>query len=96
MHVMSGGQAGGKGAERGGHPGGAAKAQTSRVVEGVGQVRASDVFLPEGASFVIAHSLAVNKKAETADRQYNLRVVECRLASVVLGLKLGLPKVPPP
>eukprot|EP00884_Botryococcus_braunii_P009664 jgi/Botrbrau1/1869/Bobra.146_1s0056.1 len=55
-------------------------------------VRASDVVLPEGASFVIAHSLAVNKKAETADRQYNLRVVECRLASVVLGIKLGVPK----
>lgn len=58
-------------------------------------MRASDVFLPDGASFVIAHSLAINKKAETADRQYNLRVVECRLASVVLGLKLGLPKVAP-
>ncbi len=57
------------------------------------QVRASDVYLPDGATFVIAHSLAINKKAETADRQYNMRVVECRLASVVLALALGQEKV---
>mmetsp|Transcript_8583 Transcript_8583/g.28088 ORF Transcript_8583/g.28088 Transcript_8583/m.28088 type:complete len:363 (+) Transcript_8583:119-1207(+) len=54
-------------------------------------VRATDVPLPEGGTFVIANSLAVSKKAETAAGKYNLRVVECRLASVLLGVALGVP-----
>lgn len=33
------------------------------------QVRAADVQLPEGATFVVANSLTVSKKAETADRR---------------------------
>jgi hypothetical protein len=33
------------------------------------QVRATDVQLPEGATFVVANSLTVSKKAETADRR---------------------------
>lgn len=53
-------------------------------------VRASDVPLPPGATFVIANSLAVSNKAEGATGRYNLRVVECRLASAVLALGLGL------
>ncbi|CAD7703581.1 unnamed protein product [Ostreobium quekettii] len=53
-------------------------------------VRATDVALPPGASFVVANSLAVSNKAETATGRYNLRVVECRLASAVVALKLGL------
>lgn len=109
------------------------------------QVRADDVQLPEGATFVVANSLTVSKKAETADRRcvrvcscmtlcscnntcpvlalrampadfthmavpdavhpsvqlmssvwvaaagcrYNLRVVECRLAAMVLAVALG-------
>lgn len=53
-------------------------------------VRVEDVALPEGAAFVIANSLAVSKKAETADARYNLRVVECRLAAAALGVALGL------
>ena len=39
---------------------------------------------------MIANSLAVSKKAETADARYNLRVVECRLAAAALGVSLGL------
>lgn len=39
---------------------------------------------------MIANSLAVSKKAETADAKYNLRVVECRLAAAALGVALGL------
>jgi N-acetylgalactosamine kinase len=35
---------------------------------------------------VIANSLTVSNKAETAAR-YNLRVVECRLAAVMLALR---------
>lgn len=57
------------------------------------QIRASDVVLPEGAVFVIANSLTVSNKAETAAGRYNMRVVECRLAAAVLAITLGMPKV---
>ncbi|EXC27501.1 hypothetical protein L484_004573 [Morus notabilis] len=53
-------------------------------------IRATDVQLPAGASFVIAHSLAESQKAVTAATNYNNRVVECRLAAIVLGIKLGM------
>jgi hypothetical protein len=55
-----------------------------------------DVPLPQGVTFVVANSLTRSAKAEAAPRQYNMRVVECRLAAAVLGLKLGLSQVPPP
>ena len=42
---------------------------------------------------MIANSLAVSAKAETAARYYNMRVVECRLATTLLALKLGLSQV---
>lgn len=45
-------------------------------------IHATDVLLPSGGSFVIAHSLAESKKAVTAATNYNNRVVECRLAAV--------------
>jgi hypothetical protein len=44
-------------------------------------LRSEDVKLPDGAVFVIAHSLAVLNKAKTSD--FNCRVAECRLASQV-------------
>ncbi|KAL5983450.1 galactokinase [Asimina triloba] len=53
-------------------------------------IRATDVKLPDGGSFVIAHSLAESQKAVTAATNYNNRVVECRLAAIVLGIKLGM------
>lgn len=49
--------------------------------------------LPAEATFVIANSLAESKKAVTADTCYNLRVVECRLAAIVLAVQLGQPPV---
>ncbi|PSC75650.1 Galactokinase [Micractinium conductrix] len=52
-------------------------------------VRASDVVLPEGAVFVVANSLAISNKAESATKHYNLRVVECRLAAGVLAVLMG-------
>mmetsp|Transcript_12996 Transcript_12996/g.36556 ORF Transcript_12996/g.36556 Transcript_12996/m.36556 type:complete len:381 (-) Transcript_12996:382-1524(-) len=52
-------------------------------------IRAHDVQLPGGLTFVIANSLAVSNKAETADGRYNLRVVECRLAASCLAVALG-------
>lgn len=57
------------------------------------QIRASDVVLPEGAVFVIANSLTVSNKAETAAGRYNMRVVECKLAAAVLAVILGVSKV---
>jgi galactokinase len=57
------------------------------------QIRTEDVTLPDGAIFVIANSLAVSQKAVSAAKQYNLRVVECRLAAALLGLRLGVSKV---
>ncbi|KAM7279429.1 hypothetical protein ACFE04_006563 [Oxalis oulophora] len=51
---------------------------------------ATDVQLPQGGSFVIAHSLAESQKAVTAATNYNNRVVECRLAAIVLSIKLGV------
>lgn len=45
-------------------------------------IRASDVVLPSGGSFVVANSLTESKKAETASTNYNYRVVECQLAAV--------------
>ncbi|EFN57575.1 hypothetical protein CHLNCDRAFT_57327 [Chlorella variabilis] len=58
-------------------------------------VRASDVVLPEGAVFVVANSLAISNKAESAVKHYNLRVVECRLAAGALAVMLGECKVRP-
>lgn len=52
-------------------------------------IHATDVQLPAGGSFVIAHSLAESQKAVTAATNYNNRVVECRLAAIVLAIKLG-------
>ena len=45
-------------------------------------LRATDVQLPPGGTFIIAHSLAESQKAVTAAKNYNNRVVECCLASV--------------
>eukprot|EP00249_Psilotum_nudum_P010289 c22453_g1_i1 orf=282-1847(-) len=54
-------------------------------------IRASDVLLPRGGAFVIANSLAESCKAVTAATNYNNRVVECRLAAILLAVKLGMP-----
>ncbi|KAL7080835.1 hypothetical protein ACP275_14G003000 [Erythranthe tilingii] len=53
-------------------------------------IRATELQLPAGGTFVIAHSLAESLKAVTSATNYNNRVVECRLASIVLGIKLGM------
>ncbi|KAE8703399.1 Galactokinase [Hibiscus syriacus] len=53
-------------------------------------IRATDVKLPTGGTFVIAHSLAESQKTVTAATNYNNRVVECLLAAIVLGIKLGM------
>ncbi|BBN15817.1 N-acetylgalactosamine kinase [Marchantia polymorpha subsp. ruderalis] len=53
-------------------------------------IRASDVALPPKGAFVIANSLTVSTKAVSAATKYNCRVVECRLAAMVLAVKLGM------
>lgn len=55
-------------------------------------VRVADVVLPKMACFVIANSLTVSNKAEGAEGRYNLRVVECRIASAVLARLTGRSK----
>lgn len=57
-------------------------------------VRGSDVTLPETAVFVIAHSQACHNKASTDD--FNLRVVECRLAALVIHRSFRHQKFEPP
>lgn len=49
-------------------------------------IRATDIQLPAGGTFVIAHSLAECMKAVTAATNYNYRVVECYLAAVSIIL----------
>ncbi|KAF9592670.1 hypothetical protein IFM89_016747, partial [Coptis chinensis] len=53
-------------------------------------IRVTDVQLPANGTFVIAHSLTESQKAVTAATNNNNRVVECRVASIVLGIKLGM------
>lgn len=53
-------------------------------------LRASDVMIPEGVSFVIAASGVEANKYATLGSGYNMRVVECRLAAVLLGKALGI------
>lgn len=52
-------------------------------------LRGSQVTLPETAVFVIAHSQTCHNKASTND--YNLRVVECRLAALMIANKRNMP-----
>jgi len=53
-------------------------------------LKALDVFLPSGATFVITNSLVESNKYVTAATCYNMRVVECRLAAAILAKKLHL------
>ncbi|KAL3682927.1 hypothetical protein R1sor_000949 [Riccia sorocarpa] len=53
-------------------------------------IRATDVVLPRKGAFVIANSLTVSTKAVSAASEYNYRVVECRLAAMVLAVRLGM------
>ena len=54
-------------------------------------VRGTKVKLPKEATFVIANSIVESRKAETASGKYNLRVLECMLASFVLAKAIGVP-----
>ncbi|XP_077989098.1 N-acetylgalactosamine kinase-like [Glandiceps talaboti] len=51
-------------------------------------LKASDVKLPEGVVFVITNSCVEMQKAATSN--YNIRVVECRLAAQVIAKSKGI------
>lgn len=52
-------------------------------------IGAMDVPLPTNLTFLIGNSCAVSKKAESAHKHYNLRVVECRLAAILMAKHYG-------
>ena len=54
-------------------------------------LRTENVKLPHNMVIVIADSLTKAEKAKSATTHYNKRVVECMLASKLIGLKLKLP-----
>ncbi|XP_053321119.1 N-acetylgalactosamine kinase [Spea bombifrons] len=60
---------------------------TAKLIE-FSPLRATDVRLPAGAVFVIANSCVEMNKAATA--HFNIRVVECRLATKILAKSKGL------
>ncbi|XP_005510107.2 N-acetylgalactosamine kinase isoform X3 [Columba livia] len=60
---------------------------TAKLIE-FSPLRATDVKLPSGAAFVIAHSCVEMNKAATS--HYNIRVMECRLATKLLAKSKGL------
>lgn len=61
---------------------------TAKFVE-FNPLRAVDVNLPDGVSFVIANSLREMTKSEDPGKYYNKRVSECRLAAQIISKKCG-------
>ena len=53
-------------------------------------IRTESIEIPPGYSFVVANSLVTSNKKETSETNYNLRVIECRLASAILGKELNI------
>ncbi|KAK3098589.1 hypothetical protein FSP39_021040 [Pinctada imbricata] len=64
-----------------------AKQGTAKLIE-FNPLRATDVVLPDGAVFVISNSCVESNKA--AASHFNIRVVECRLATQILAKSKGL------
>ncbi|XP_067665828.1 N-acetylgalactosamine kinase-like [Haliotis asinina] len=60
---------------------------TAKLIE-FNPLRSMDVELPEGAAFVISNSCVESNKAATS--HFNIRVVECRLATQVMAKARGL------
>ena len=54
-------------------------------------LNATSVALPTGVSWIVTNSLVESHKAVTAFTRYNLRVVECRLGSILLAKLLNIP-----
>jgi N-acetylgalactosamine kinase len=54
-------------------------------------LRATAVKLPPAAAFVVANTMEVSAKAEEAERRYNMRVTEGKLAAKLVAKGEGLP-----
>ncbi|KAM9979899.1 hypothetical protein ACTFIZ_006155 [Dictyostelium cf. discoideum] len=67
-----------------------AEQNTAKLIEFHPNLKTFDVQLPKGVSFVICNSLVDSLKVVTGATNYNLRVVECRLAAVLLAFHCGL------
>jgi N-acetylgalactosamine kinase len=52
--------------------------------------RTTTVHLPQGSSWLVAHTLVESQKQRTAATKYNKRVIECRFAGIVLARALGI------
>ncbi len=63
------------------------EAGTAKMVE-FNPLKTTNVVLPDGVVFVVANTLVSSEKA-ASDSQYNLRVVECRLAAQVIAKVKG-------
>lgn len=64
-----------------------AKKGTAKLIE-FNPLKATDVYLPDGISFVISNSCVEMNKAATSE--FNTRVLECRIATQILAKKKEL------
>jgi len=61
----------------------------AKLIEFHPTLRAIDVNIPSDVSLIIANSLTPSPKLLTLGTRYNKRVVECRLALIVLAIRSG-------
>ncbi|KYQ93073.1 galactokinase [Tieghemostelium lacteum] len=67
-----------------------AQPNSATLIEFLPTLKTHSVQLPKSVSFVIGNSLVESNKIVTGGIYYNLRVVECRLAAVLLAFYMGL------
>jgi N-acetylgalactosamine kinase len=63
-----------------------AKRNSAKFIEFYPEIRTTDVNIPKDAVLVIANSLTPSAKILTVGTRYNKRVVECRLALILISL----------
>lgn len=66
------------------------KRGTACVVEFKPSLNVRDVSLPSNAVLVVANSMVASDKVSTADTNFNLRLLETRLAAAIIAKKLSL------
>jgi galactokinase len=59
-------------------------------IDFIPEIKINKVMIPEGLVLVIANSLTPSPKLLSVGTRYNLRVVECRFAAAIIGVKTGL------
>lgn len=65
-----------------------AEKNKAKLIEFNPSIKIFDVLIPDNVMLVIANSLAPSPKLATLYKRYNMRVVECRLALIILSLKI--------